>query len=395
MNLIRKGISNLNLEIKIVTTMNKAIDIPLYRPYFDSNELQEIKKVLDSGWVSMGPEVKDFEDKISKYLGVKYAVAVSSCTSALHLALLCLGIKKGDEVLVADFTFPATGHAVLYCGAKPVFVDIDPRTYNIDSDLIDRCITKKTKVIIPVHTFGQPAEMDEIIRIAEEHDLRVIEDAACALGAKYKGKYAGTLADVGCFSFHARKCITTGEGGMAVTNDKNLADNMRDLSVFGMTSAWDREKSDKFIVPEFTRLGYNYKMSDITAAVGVAQLKKLNKVIKRKREIAKYWDEKLQEIEFIEPPYVSKNVEHVYQGYVALVDKRLNRNKIIEELMKKGVQTNIGTYASHTHSVYNSRDKCPNSLEIFNRALALPLYYTLNEGDIDRVTSLIKKALER
>jgi dTDP-4-amino-4,6-dideoxygalactose transaminase len=206
--------------------------IPLLRPYFNSEELEEIQKVLDSGWVSQGPKVKEFEEKIAEYLGVKYAIAVTNCTSALHLALLSLGIKKDDEVLVADFTFPATGHSVLYCGANPIFVDVDLKTYNLNPELIEEKISDKTKAIIPVHTFGQPAEMDAIMEIAEDHNLKVIEDAACALGAKYKNKFAGTIGDIGCLSFHARKGITTGEGGMAVTNNKDLADKIRNLSLF-------------------------------------------------------------------------------------------------------------------------------------------------------------------
>jgi perosamine synthetase len=320
--------------------------------------------------------VKEFEDKIAEYLGVKDTIAVTNCTSALHLALLSIGVKEGDEVLVADYTLPATGHSVLYCGAKPVFVDVDLKTYNINSEQIEEKITDKTKAIIPVHTFGQPAEMDEIMEIAEEYNLKVIEDAACAFGAKYKNKYAGTIGDACCFSFHARKGITTGEGGMAVTNNKNLAEKIRNLSVFGMTSAWDREKSTEFIIPEFTEVGYNYKMSDISAAVGVGQLRKL------------------EGIDFIEAPCVNKNVKHIYQSYVALVDKRINRNKLIETLTKKGIQTQIGTYASHIQPVYNSTDKCPNSLEIFNRSLALPMYYMLREEDIDVATVHLKKALE-
>ena len=367
--------------------------IPLLKPYFDSEEIEEIQKVLDSGWVSQGPKVKEFEDRIAEYLGVKYAIAVTNCTSALHLALLSIGVKEGDEVLVADYTFPATGHAVLYCRAKPIFVDIDLKTYNINPESIEEKITERTKAIIPVHTFGQPAEMDAIMEIAGEYNLKVIEDTACALGAKYKNTYAGTIGDVGCFSFHARKGITTGEGGMVITDNKTLAAKIRNLSVFGMTSAWDREKSTEFIIPEFSELGYNYKMSDITAAVGVAQLRKLDKIIERKRKLAKYWNEKLQEIEFIEAPYVNENVKHIYQSYVALVDKRINRNKLIEMLMKNGVQTQIGTYASHIQPVYNSNQKCLNSLDIFNRSLALPMYYMLGEEDIDVAAAHLKKAI--
>ena len=385
-------------KLKIKKTRMQSVEqeklkIPLLRPYFDSEELIEIQKVLDSGWVSQGPKVKEFEDGIAEYLSVKYAIAVTNCTSALHLSLLSIGVKEGDEVLVADYTFPATGHAVLYCKAKPIFVDINSQTYNIDPALIEDKITDKTKAIIPVHTFGQPAEMDAIMEIAEEYNLKVIEDAACALGAKYKNTFAGTIGDIGCLSFHARKGITTGEGGMVVTANRDLADKIRNLSVFGMASAWDREKSDKFIIPEFTELGYNYKMSDITAAVGVAQLKKLDKIIERKRELAKYWDEKLQELEFIESPYVSENAKHIYQSYAALVDNSINRNKLIKTLMKKGIQTQIGTYASHIQPVYNSKDKCPNSLEIFNRSIALPMFYMLEEKDIDVAAAHLKKAV--
>lgn len=374
--------------------MKMTYKIPLLRPYFDSEELEEVKNVLDSGWVTQGPKVKEFEDKITDYLGIEYAIAVTNCTSALHLALLSIGVKKGDEVLVADYTFPATGHAVLYCKAKPIFIDVDLKTYNMNPNLIEEKITDKTKAIIPVHTFGQPAKMDKIMEIAEDYDLKVIEDAACALGAKYKNKYAGTIGDIGCFSFHARKGITTGEGGMVVSDNKNFAEKIRNLSVFGMTSAWDREKSDRFIIPEFTELGYNYKMSDITAAVGVAQLRKLDRIIGRKRELAKYWDEKLREMEFIEPPYVSENVKHIYQSYVTLVNKRINRNKLIMTLMEKGIQTQIGTYASHIQPVYNSNQKCPNSLDIFNMSLALPMYYMLKEEEIDVAVALLKKAVE-
>ncbi len=367
--------------------------IPLLRPYFDSDEVQELQKVLESGWVAQGPKVKEFEENISDYLGLKYAVAVTNCTAALHLSLLGIGIQEGDEVLVGDYTYPATGHSVAYCRGKPVFVDIDPKTYNIDPDRIEEKITEKTKAIIPVHTFGQPVEMDRILEIARSHGLKVIEDAACALGAKYKGRYAGTMGDVGCFSFHARKGITTGEGGMVVTNNEELANKVRKLSVFGLEGTWEREEKG-FYIPKFTELGYNYKMSDITAAVGVAQLRKLDKIISRKRKLAKYWDENLQEIGGIESPFVDENSFHIYQSYVALVDDKIDRNRLIEKLGENGVQAQIGTYASHIQPAYGSDDECPNSLEIFNRALALPMYYNLKEEEIDRAIDAIRNTLE-
>jgi len=369
--------------------------IPLQRPFFDSDEILEIEGVLNSGWVSQGPKVKEFEDIVAKYLDTKYAVAVSNCTSALHLSLIALSITHGDEVLVADFTFPATAHAVLYCGAKPVFVDVDSRTYNMDPESIEEKISDKTKAIIPVHTFGQPAEMDRIMEIAESHDLKVIEDAACALGAKYKMRYAGTIGDIGCFSFHARKGITTGEGGMVVTNSKECYDRIRKLSVFGMThaSAWDREKGEDLIIPRFEDVGYNYKMSDIAAAIGVVQMRRIDRIITRKRILARYWDQRLDEIDHITSPFVCKDVEHVYQSYVVLVDKNINRNFLIKKLMDNGIQTQIGTYSCHIQPVYNSIDSCPRSLEIFNSALALPMYYLLEEHEIDIAANELGKSI--
>lgn len=368
-------------------------NIPLMRPHFDDMELKEIKKVLDSGWVSQGPETKLFEERVRERTGTKYAIAVNNCTAALHLALLAIGIKKGDEVLVADYTYPATGHSVLYCGAKPIFVDIDPKTYNIDPAQLKKKITKRTRAIIPVHTFGQPAEMDTLLEFAEKHNLKVVEDAACAFGAKYGKKYAGTMGDIGCFSFHARKGITTGEGGMLVTDNESMARTARTLSVFGISSAWDREVKG-FVVPEFTMVGYNYKMSDITAAVGVVQLQRLDVIIKRKRALAKYWGEKLEDIPGIEPPFEEKGLLHVYQSYVSLVKKGLERNKLIERLAKLGVQAQIGTYASHVQPVYKSKDNCPVSKEIFNRAIALPLYYDMAETEIDVAAKALRSAIK-
>jgi len=370
---------------------NVQMKLPLSKPYFDSEDLKEIQKVLGSGWVTMGPKVKELEGKISDYLGINHAMAVTNCTSALHLSLLAVGIGDGDEVLVSDYTFPATGHAILYCRAKPVFVDIDPGTYNINPDLIEKKITDKTKAIIPVHTFGQPAEMDKIMKVAGKHNLKVIEDAACALGAKYKNKFVGTIGDIGCFSFHGRKSITTGEGGMAVTSDKNLAEKIRSLSVFGSA----RKPGKSACIAEFTAVGYNYKMSDIAAALGIAQLKKLEKIIEKKQSLAKHWDEKLsRDMKAVAAPYVSGSARHIYQSYVPLLDKRLDRDKIIKMLAERGIETQIGTYALHAQPVYRSADKCPNSLDVFKRALSLPIYYTLDKKDIDIATEAIREVLE-
>lgn len=368
-------------------------EIPLTKPYFDGDEIEEIKQVLDSGWVTQGPKVKEFEEGVARKIWSKHAIAVTNCTAALHLALLSVGISSGDEVLVADYTFPATGHAVLYCGAKPVFVDIDPNTYNIDPEKIEALITEKTRAIIPVHTFGQPARMDEIVAIARNNNLTVIEDAACALGAQYKGKYAGTIGEIGCFSFHARKGITTGEGGMLVTNNDEIASKARHLSTFGMKSAWEREKKIKFSIPEFIDVGYNYKMSDITAAIGVAQLRRLDKIIERKRTLARHWDARLDEIEGIRKPYTDPDTISIYQSYVALFDPAIDRNKMIQDLALRGIQTQIGTYASHMQPVYHSSQTCPCAQDVFHRAISLPMSYTLQETVIDEVAATIQQTI--
>jgi len=372
--------------------------IPLHRPFIDEDEINQVKQVLKSGWLTKGPKAEELENECLEYLSVKYAVAVTSCTAALHLALLGLDVGQGDEVLVADYTFPATGHTVLYCGAIPKFIDINPKTYNIDPYLIEKNITERTKAIIPVHTFGQPADMDSIMNIARKYDIKVIEDAACAFGSEYKGRKAGSLADIGCFSFHATKGITTGgEGGLITTNDKEIADRVRMLSVFGKESSWELENSDKFFIPEFSFLGFNYKMSDVSAAIGIAQFHKVEKIIKKKTMLANYWTNKLQDIELITSPYIRDDIRHNYQGYTTLIDKGVNRNLVIEKMKKLGIQLQIGTYCSFTQPIYskylNIDYECPVSLDIYNRSMRLPLYYNLREDQIDYIVPLLKIVL--
>jgi len=371
------------------------LDIPLFRPHLDNNELNEIKSVLDSKWLTQGPKVKEFEKMISEKLGIKYVIACSSCTTALHLALLGIGIKPGDDVLVADYTFPATGHAVMHCKANPIFIDVDPLTYNLNvQDAINK-MTNKVKAIIPVHTFGQVAEMDEIIEFAKNNNLYVIEDAACAFGSKYKDRMAGTIGDVGCFSFHATKGITTGEGGCVVTNNDEIAKKVKSLFMFGSEkqASWEREKDMSFSIPIFTTAGFNYKMSDIAAACGIAQMRKLDKIIKRKRKLARYWGDKLINIPYIIAPYVRSYNYHNYQGYCTLVADNIDRNNIIQSLKDMGIGSQIGTYCSFIQPAYGSHYKCPISLDIYNRALRLPLYYDLTEDNIDIVADELRKIL--
>ena len=242
----------------------------------------------------------------------------------------------------------------------------------------------------------QTADMTAIMRIAKKHGLKVIEDAACAFGSEYKGKKVGTLADVACFSFHVTKGITTGEGGLVVTDDKEIADKVSNLSVFGRVSSWDAETNNGFIIPHFEHLGYNYKMSDVLAAIGIVQLSKLEKILARKMELVHYWNAKLDGMELINQPYVRPDVRHNYQGYATLVDATVDRNLVVERMKKKGIQLQIGTYSSHLEPVYSDFVDyvCPVSADIYCRALRLPMYYGLTEEQIDYVVPILKEVLE-
>lgn len=374
--------------------------VPLARLWIDKNELIEVKKVLDTGWLTKGPKNLELEKIVGEYLGVKHVICTSSCTTALHLAILGLNLPKttkdGEptEILVADYTYPATGHAVRYCGMKPIFVDIDPKTYNMDyKDMKKKINKKKTKAIIVVHTFGQSADMEKIMKIANKKNIPVIEDAACALGSKYKGQLCGTIGKIGCFSTHATKGISTGEGGLLVTNDDDIALRARSLGSFGLNT-WSREKSKSFDIPIFEEIGFNYKMSDLAASVGIAQFKKLNKIIKKKNALARYWNKRLKEIDYIYAPYIRKgkgNI-HNYQGYSCLVSSSVDRNKLIQLLKDNGVQCQIGTYCSYIQPCYNNlEDDCINSLDVYNRSIRLPMFYKLKKEDIDYVIDVLKQ----
>jgi perosamine synthetase len=368
---------------------------PLTRPFMGEEEVEAVRKVIYSGWIAQGQVCEKFEKDIEKYLHIKHAITVCNATAGLHLAILACGIGQGDEVLVSDYTYPATGFAPMYCGAKPVFVDVLRTTYNIDPSQIPKSITNKTKAIIPVHTFGQPADMSRIMKIANNNDLWVIEDAACALGAKYKDRYVGTIGDVGVFSLHARKNISTGEGGIVVTDDDGLAKKIKAMSNFGIKRAWERANKDKILCnsQEFHILGYNYKMSDISAAIGLVQLKNLDLIIDLRRSLAYQWNISLSDVKGIQIPVISTGCESVYQSYVVLLNRGICRSKLVEILGKRGMQTNIGTYACHKQKVFNCEYSLLRSRDVFKRALALPLYPQLLEEDIHDMVEIIRNGL--
>ncbi|MBN2566804.1 DegT/DnrJ/EryC1/StrS aminotransferase family protein [Candidatus Woesearchaeota archaeon] len=367
-------------------------EIPLTRPFFGPEELDAVRQSLASGWVAgQGSKNAAFAKAFAAMVPVAHAVPVNNCTAALHLSLLSLGVTAGDEVLVADYSYPATSHAVVYCGATPRFVDVREDTYNIDPGLIEAMLTPRTKAIIPVHTFGQAAEMDRITAVAKRHGIAVVEDAACAAGASYAGKNVGSFGDLACFSFHARKNATTGEGGMVTTESKDLFETVSSLACFGIESALSREK--EFSVPRFTRLGYNYKLSDINAAIGIEQLKKLPLLITRRRELARLYDGLLEDVGGVAVPVTHPKAKHIYQSYVVLLDDAIDRDRVIVALRKRGIQAQIGTYSCSVQPVYRTSDRCPVSERVFGQALALPMYYGLVDSQAERVISELRAVL--
>ncbi|MDD5530064.1 MAG: DegT/DnrJ/EryC1/StrS family aminotransferase [bacterium] len=365
--------------------------IKLIQPVVSEDIIKEVVKILKSGLLVQGKNVEKFEKSVADYLKVKYAFAVNSGTSALHLSLIALGIKENDEVIIPDFTFPATGNVVALTGAKPILVDIDLKTYNIDPAKIEKRITSRTKAIIPVHLFGQPADMDAILKIAKKYNLYVIEDAACGLGAEYKNKKCGTMGDVSCFSFHPRKIITTGEGGMIVTNREETANKIKALRNHGIVS-----KDGKY---SFEYAGFNYRMTDFQGAMGWLQMEKIEKTIKGRREVAELYDTALKNIGFLQVPLQMKANKHIYQSYVVLLNDKIDRTFVIKKLREKEIETTIGTYALHCQPFYGKNygykeGKLENSYKAFKQSLCLPLYEELKKDTIESISAYIKKEIK-
>lgn len=364
--------------------------IRLNIPFTDQRELDEIAEVLSTGYLTQGAKTAEFEEKVAGFIGCKYAFAMSSCTTALHLSLVVADIGPGDEVLVADFTFPATANVVVQQGAVPVLVDICLDTFTIDVDDLRAKITPQTKAIIPVHAFGCAADMEPINQLALEHDLVVIEDAACAIGATYKKRYCGNLGDLGCFSFHPRKVITTGEGGMITTNNPELAEKIRLLRSHGgkRNGSWY----------SYEAAGYNYRLSDIQGAMGVAQMDKLPMLIERKRLLANKLTERLADIPGIRLPVEPTWGGHIYQSFVIVVDESLDRDQIINTLRLLGIETTLGTYALHAQPFFRNRfgyeiGQLSNSHKAYTNTVTLPLYPQMKETELELVSDCLRKAV--
>ncbi|HSJ69444.1 MAG TPA: DegT/DnrJ/EryC1/StrS family aminotransferase [Anditalea sp.] len=379
--------------------MESAIrNIPISLPVTGLEEWEATKEPLMSGWITSGPKVREFEKLFAERHQVKHAFAVTSATTALHLALVALDIQPGDEVIVPAFTWVATANVVLYCGATVVFVDVDPNTFNIDPEDLKRRITSKTKAIIPVHLFGLTADMDAIKKIAG--DIPLVEDAACAAGSAFNGTPAGALGTIGCFSFHPRKSITTGEGGMLTTNDDALGEKLGMLRNHGAAiSEEQRHHGPKpFILPDFNLLGYNYRMTDLQGAVGVVQLKKLDSFIEERQKWAEFYINELKDITWLRTPEVPSGYKHGWQSFVTFVDEEkapYSRNEIMEKLQEVGVSTRPGTHAVHMLNFYKekygmSASDFPGARACNDYSMAIPLHNRMTEEDYHYVVKALK-----
>jgi dTDP-4-amino-4,6-dideoxygalactose transaminase len=369
--------------------------IPLSQPAVGHAELNAVAEVLDSGWLAgQGPRGAALEAGFKALTQREHAIAVNNCTAGLHLALLALGIGPGDEVVIPDYTFPATGHAVLYCGASPVLADVRPDTGTLDLASAKRLVTSRTKAIVGVDSLGVPADWDGIAALAAEHDLAVIEDAACAAGGEYRGRPCGSFGHVAVFSLHARKGITSGEGGVVVTDDPALADSIRMASCFGMQSAFARASSSTLQTPVFATLGYNYKLSEVLAAIGVVQLGRLADFCAERRELADRYHSLLDGLEGVTAPQVPDDRLPSWQTYAVTVDDDVDRDAVVGRLRHQGVGANIGTYALSHQPVY-APFAHENGVagDLFIRHLAIPMYNGLTTGEQERVVDALAAAL--
>lgn len=366
--------------------------IRLARPWLDSDELHEIAAVLDTGYLTQGPKAVEFEHAVASYLGVEHAVATTSATTALHLSMVALGVGPGDEVIVPSFTFPATVNVVIQQGAVPVLADIDLDSFNLSTRSLVERITPRTKAVMAVHLFGLPAPMPEILAITRERGIPVVEDAACALGAWIDDRPCGTFGDMACFSFHPRKIVTTGEGGMLTTDNGEFGPRVRRLRQHG-----GERVNNRFT---FVEPGFNYRMSDINAALGVAQMRKLDWIVSERRRLAGVLGAAIRAhgLDGVQVPGEPPGYRHTFQSYVVLLEQGIDRDGIIRRMAEQNIETTVGTYALHVEDYFRRRfggadTDHPNALRAWRQALSLPLYPGLTDADMQRVADALAGAL--
>ena len=365
--------------------------IPLIRPFMNEATKKRVCEVLDSGYLTEGPVTREFEASIRKYVGCAYAIAVTSCTTGLELALRALNVGPGDEVIVPDYTYPATADAVAIVGATVVLVDVSRDTMLIDYDKLEQVITERTKAVIPVSLFGNPLDYNRLNEIKEKYGIYIIEDAACSIGASYRGEKVGNLADISVFSLHPRKFITTGEGGIITTNNTAWAEWMLSYKHFGM-----KQKNSRSDVI-FERVGSNYKLSDVLAAIGLEQMHIIETLLNRRVQLASNYLSLLDGSYGTSIPEKTHHGQHSYQSFCIYVD---NRDEVLKKMRKMGIEVQIGTYALHMHPAFSSSPQCPanetfsGSQYAFRHCLALPLYHELRKEEQEYVVSRLKDCLQ-
>ncbi|MGB9834537.1 MAG: UDP-4-amino-4,6-dideoxy-N-acetyl-beta-L-altrosamine transaminase [bacterium] len=376
--------------------------LPFSQPWIEEEEIQAVAEVLKSGWLTTGKKTMEFESEFARYIGSPIALAFNSCTGGLHCALAALGIGPGDEVITSVFTFAATANVVCQLGAEPVFVDIDPSTLNMDFKKIEEKISPKTKAIIPVHYGGRPCPMDEIVSLARKYNLFVVEDAAHALGAIYKGKKIGALgSEVTCFSFYPTKCITTGEGGMNTTASPELAEKMKIWRLHGISrDAWDRYQKGGSWYYEVVSPGYKYNLTDIASALGVEQLKKVERFQKRREELALKYREALKDFPFILPPPFEegRHAWHLFPIQLKLEELNCTREEFVDALAKENIGTSVHFIPLHLMPYYRNKGlkegDFPCAENAFRRLISLPLFPKMSDEDLESVVQALRKLVE-
>lgn len=376
------------------------MQIPFHKAYITKKDIAAVVSAIKSGWLTMGPRTVEFEEKFKKYIGSKHAISVNSCTAALHLALEAIGLKESDEVLVPAMTFTSTAEVVCYFKAKPVLVDIDKETHNIDTRKIEGLITKKTRAIIPVHYGGQPCDMDEIRRLAKKYKIFIIEDAAHCLPTLYKNKKIGTIGDITCFSFYATKTLSTGEGGMITTNNKKWADRIRLMRLHGISKdAWKRYGKGGNWYYEVMQPGFKYNTTDINSALGLAQLNKLSYMWKKRKTIAAFYNNALKDIPDIIRPTIKDDREsswHLYVIKLNLPMLKINRNRFVDELAQQNINVSVHFIPLYRHPFYRNKfaykkDMFPNSEWVYARILSLPIYPSMSKKEMTYVMTAVRE----